>query len=577
MSDDYQTRALAIRCRPATGQVPPSHPSRPGDGRRRSAALRQGASRLLETGRRVGAPDRHEHVLHRRLPDQRTKAASSACPGSASSMVPLSIQAWGGTGEKEQRRAWCPALPASGGGPPGWAAGLARARPTKLCCLHAGRGGVHRAKWRKEGVRAKGGGARPAAGQAAQEAGQCQRVGDAQVGRRQGLQRRLLPAETLRRAGRWCAAARARRRRARRVPPGRSGRRRGAPDRAGAPRRGLWARSRAASVSARRASSPSRIALVRRGGARVQPGQCVAGIVERREQHPQVGAPRANRGHRGWVPTRGNNRVGLVGAVPPRADGPRCPRHRKCAPVGHRGIFQVSFSLSHDSRLSRRFWTRSVRHSAFTAGLCGRPGKSGVIRNDHAELAPAASVPAADIPSAAARERTSPWPPILPTDSSAPPRVPATAASRRRTGGGGHAAFCRRRQGPDARAYAADWLIFAAGRPAALPGSCAATSPPAEGGLRASTIGRRAARLCTRTAPLGSTHPAPIAVREVLRGHLRPHARHGSPEQDPGHRRPDFAPPGHQLIGRARPGAHRVRLRRRVPAQRAAAHSSPSA
>ena len=74
----------------------PSYPSRRGDRRRRSAAS------AVHRGRRSRPPGRRSRPARTRwrtgaCRTSRPKAASSACPGSAWSMMPLSIQAWAAT------------------------------------------------------------------------------------------------------------------------------------------------------------------------------------------------------------------------------------------------------------------------------------------------------------------------------------------------------------------------------------------------------------------------------------------------------------------------------------------------
>ena len=208
-------------------------------------------------------------------------------------MMPLSIQACGGNGAGEQRRAWRPALPTFGAEPsPGRRCWRVRVPP--------GRQPTWVESARTERCQRRGGGrgaaerVRPATREAAEQTGQCQRIGDALVGRRQGLERRILPAEASGRLGdgvRQRARAGAERGECRRggqagvaecqierVHPG---------VRVGEKPGGLGQRE------ARQQPVADRVGGGRDAG--VEPGQRVAGIGQCREQHRQVRAPSANR------------------------------------------------------------------------------------------------------------------------------------------------------------------------------------------------------------------------------------------------------------------------------------------
>ena len=161
----------------------------------------------------------------------------------------------GGDGTGEQWRAWRPALPAPGAEPsPGRRCWRVRVPPSRQPT------GVEVARPERRQRRGGGRGAaermRAAAREAAEQTGQCQRISDALVGRRQGLERRLLPAEASDRLGdgvRQRAPAPSAASAAGAVrPASRSARS------SGCTQACVWARSPAASVSARRASSPSR-------------------------------------------------------------------------------------------------------------------------------------------------------------------------------------------------------------------------------------------------------------------------------------------------------------------------------
>ena len=237
-----------------------------------------------------------------------------------------------GDGTGEQRRVWRPALlafaakPSSGRRcwhvrvPPDCQPTWIDVAHTERCQrLPGGRGAAERM--------------RAATREATEQTSQCQRIGGALVGRRQGVERRLLPTEApggLReRVGQGAStgAERGERRRG-----GQAGVAEGQIERVhldmtmGEPAGGLSERE------ARR--QPVAHCVVRRGGARVQPGQCVAGIGQRREQHRQVRAraPIAITGC-GWLPANaaGADRRPSRPGCPPRADGaarPRRPRRR---------------------------------------------------------------------------------------------------------------------------------------------------------------------------------------------------------------------------------------------------------
>ena len=181
----------------------------------------------------------------------------------------------------------------------------------------------------------------PAARQAAEHAGQCQRIGDSLVGRRQGFERRILPAQASGWLGdgvRQCARAGAERGECRRG--GQAGLAECQIERV---HPGMRVGQKPGGLDQREARQQPVADRVGGGGdAGVEPGQRVAGIGQRREQHRQVRAPEpiALPGC-SWVPTpRAAIGVGLVrGILPGRTEplvrGVRIVERRV---AGHSGI-----------------------------------------------------------------------------------------------------------------------------------------------------------------------------------------------------------------------------------------------
>ena len=228
--------------------------------------------------------------------------------------MPLSIHAWAAT------------APASSGGSDAWpspclAPNRRRGDGTGAWASPPPRQPVGVGRTRTERCQGLGGGhgaperVRPAARQAAEQTGQGQRIGDALVGRRQELERRILPAEA---SGRLGDGVR---------------QRAGAGTEGGECRRGGQARVAQGEVERvhpglRVGEEPGGLgqreagkqAVADRGGGGrdpcVEPGQRVGGIGQRGEQHRQVRPrePIAVTGW-GWAPTP--RQSGFVGEVRP--------------------------------------------------------------------------------------------------------------------------------------------------------------------------------------------------------------------------------------------------------------------